>query len=185
MLKLNRHGQYFEAIINNNADYVEALLSSLKPRRRDWLMNTAFDLKDASSLNLSRVISDKDTAISLPLHLAVTTHSLDVARVLIKHGADVYQANDDGCNVLHAVVMAVFYEPSSMESSVEVVKRFLDDLPPKTATELLLQENKLRFRPVEYASQQQALPIMAAYIYAIEDEFKFNKTTHGLTEHMD
>jgi hypothetical protein len=76
-----------------------------------------------------------------------------IVDILLKEGVDVLQQDCFGNNVIHSLVMQVFYHPQLEETLVDNFQRFMKLLSPEQVKTLLLSENMYKVSPVEFAAQ--------------------------------
>ena len=169
-LSFEKYSEYFEAIVANDDAFLEHFLSSASEEERLRLVNTRFELTDVECPYFRKEISNADVAVTLPLHVAVTNSSLAAARVLIKHGADLFVCDDKGNNLLHACVVTSVYFPKVEMELLATLEEWIDvDLSGEEFEKLLMQENEGRFRPHEYAFQQEAIRIGEALYWKLNE----------------
>ena len=147
-----KHSDYFEAIIANNYKFIENVFSSKDISDKDRLMNSKFALKQKKAFS-SEEVKRGHSAIVYPLHLAVTNQSLDVARVLIKHGADIHQTDDEGRNVLHACVISAVYSPEMEEKIGATLQQFVGELVDRETLRHLLYTEDNPLETIRWSSR--------------------------------
>ena len=180
-LSASKYAEYFEAIVANDAAFVDHFLSSASSDERLRLVNTRFELRDVECPFFRKEISSADVAVTLPLHVAVTNSSLAAARVLVKHGADWFSCDEKGNNILHACVVTSVYFPNLESELVATMEELIEDeLTHDEFKQLMLQENEDRFRPSEFAFQQETMKIGDALFWKIQER-NCRHEKHGMT----
>ena len=133
-LTVNAGVVYWTACRNSRVDVIEFVLS----HGGSSFVNTKRGLSDASSPGFRRenrkYVKVADSRSDTPLHCAVIAGHFDVARVLIKAGADIHAENNDGERPIHVA--------RDIRSTMMLLGLF-DERPPGIAGALLSNDNEV------------------------------------------
>ncbi|XP_013398780.1 uncharacterized protein LOC106165213 [Lingula anatina] len=165
---------WLDAIISDNGEFVENILSAVTPEEKNYLINSSFGFESEERTNLTKFCSE----FRLPMFIAVGSGSSRCLDILLQHGACVEQ-HDDGRNIMHALVWAAYIWPNQEKKCHEIFYFLQKNIPKDIFTSLLLQEDNLRLRPVELAAALGVLPLIQA-IFSVDGIYRHVRKSHGL-----
>ena len=159
-----RYKSYYKALVENDTAAASILLSGATASEKDAMLNGTFDFGDDTMIAKHRL-----GKILKPLFVATLQGSMDIIELLLREGADLYQRNFAGGNILHCLVGASSLDNSYEKRAVEIYKRLVSTLEKVQITKLLMQEKDNGLRPLEMAVNLGVLTL-----------FEVMQFTHGV-----
>ncbi len=89
--------------------------------------------------------------VSKPFFLTVVLGTRETLDVFLEFGVDIYQQDKHGNNVIHCLVMVAYLNPKLEENAQDIYHNLVGVLTISQLHQLLMAENKLELRPLEYA----------------------------------
>src|SRR6218665_1807843 len=188
MLPLPQHQFWLDAIKSNDTQNVRLILESSDYLTRSKLLNGKFRFISSGGeihLNTKRV------RIVRPFSLAVVHGSLGVCDVMIQNDVDVFLQETKGYNVLHCLVCVAFYQSKQEQAVVRTYEKLCEMLSQERISKLLLMEDELGLRPLEFAAHLGTLRLMMAEletsgVYMVRQDIVglFRFKWYDITEYM-
>lgn len=152
------------------------------------MINCPFDYQD-THISVATSLNRHAKTVYLPLHIALSSCSKDVCQLLMDYSVNVLTVDLNHYNVLHACVVSAFNRPEIERQLCSNVDWFLTQITSDQVRQLMHQENKDGFRPVEFAAQQGCLMLMktflgsSAYVTKVEKCGYINYQYYDVTEY--
>ena len=172
--------KWLQALKSDDLETATLILQSGSKRYKDFLMNGDIPIlnrnpKDPLDQHRSSTYSSMEFCITKPLHAAAIFHSHAVLRLLWMHGVDVQQVDCWHNNVIHMLIYADHMKNARGTKHVETVAYLQGLLSEKELTSLMVAENVLTLRPLEFAAFHCCLNMVGIImqtkgVYLIKEE---------------
>src|SRR6218665_2464418 len=188
LLTLPQYQFWLDAIKSDDAQNVRLILQSSDYLTNLKLLNGKFCfITTRSEIQLIT----KRLRIVRPFSLAVMHGSLGVCDVMIQNDVDVFLQEAKGYNVIHCLVCIAFYQPEHEKAVVRTYEKLCKMLSQESAAKLLLMEDELGLRPLEFAANLGTLQFMMALwetrrVYMVRQDIVgiFRYKWYDITEYM-
>src|SRR6218665_2300170 len=159
LLTLPQYQFWLDPIKSDDTRNVRLILESSDYLTRLKLLNGRFCfISTRSDIH----VTPKRLGIVRPFSLALVHGSLGVCDVMIQNDVDVFLQEAKGYNVLHCLVCVAFYQPNREHAIVGTYEKLCEMLPEESAAKLLLMEDELGLRPLEFTAHLGTLQLMMA-----------------------
>ena len=108
---------------------------------------------------------------------------LQIVEVLLTGGVDPCQQDCQGNNVVHSIIMQIFYHPELEDTILKSLHHLVSLLSEDQVRNVLLAENMYFLRPVEFAAQHGSCHMVMA-IMEIPGVYLYHEERHGLTTYQ-
>src|SRR6218665_139132 len=188
LLTLPQYQFWLDAIKSDDAQNVRLILQSSDYLTNLKLLNGKFCfITTRSEIHLIT----KRLRIVRPFSLAVMHGSLGVSDVMIQNDVDVFLQEAKGYNVIHCLVCIAFYQPKQEQAVVRTYEKLCKMLSQESISKLLLMEDELGLRPLEFAAHFGTLQFMMALwetsgVYVVKQDIVgvFRYKWYDITEYM-
>ena len=147
----SEYSDWFNAIINNDAEHVEKSLKNAADAEKLKLLNGRFMFNDKDSSDSKDMHVGMSFRLSRPLHVAIAYTSYDVIATFLKYNVDYGVTDYHGNNVLHTLAHLSQIKPDAEQDMRDLYQKILQVIPTSDMKDMLFQENEERLRPVELA----------------------------------
>ena len=149
--------EWLDALRTDDVESAAAFLRDASAKYKDFLMNGDIatlnsNCLDPSQRHPSHKRSSMEFAIIKPLHAAAVFHSHAVLRLLSTSGVDIQQMDCWKNNVLHMLIFADSVANVRKTKYAETLAYLQDLLSENDMRSLLMAENELALRPLEFAA---------------------------------
>ena len=157
ILRPKEHESWLEALINDDKQAVESILSKCSNEEKNNYLNGCFEVSENEKVSVkSRCpigLKDRDTkeSFSHSLHMAVAFGSHQAIKSLIKHECNVLVTNVSGRNAIHCLIYVSFMRVDIEDEMIETFRTIKENVSSATLRDLLMQEDDCGCRPAEYA----------------------------------
>jgi hypothetical protein len=103
--------------------------------------------------------------LKLPIIIAAIYGDIDILELLFQKGADIYNKDANGDNVIHAIVMVAAFKPSRERTLCQVYRRLIElAVTDEGKMKLLHAENCLGLRPLELAAKHGTFLLLISIV---------------------
>ena len=177
-IPISQFQKYYDALFLDDADVVKDIIKAQKDP--SFLLNSEFDFQHSAA-----DVSRKVKRVYLPLHIAVANGSCKVAEAMLAHGANSESQDVHGRNILHNLVtMTTYVKYAQEEMACSMVPWLIEKFGIDVVYKWSRQENKDGLRPLEYATQQNALKLMKTMLET-KGLYVHGDVTKGDTHFLD
>ena len=177
LLPVDVYQDWISAIVSDNADQVDTILTAADESQRHLLLNGSFDYQDEEFVHHNPYRFFRPVK---PLSLCALSGALRVMRVLVGHGVHVTFQNARGHNFVHQLIFVAFFEESFEKFFVESYQEMMRLTDLQTKRRLLLMESNIGLRPLEAASHHGVLQFVQA-IMETEGVYLSRQIVRGLS----
>ncbi|KAI0231208.1 hypothetical protein LSAT2_018440 [Lamellibrachia satsuma] len=177
MLPVDVYQDWISAIVSDNADQVDTILTAADESQRHLLLNGSFDYQDEEFVHHNPYRFSRPVK---PLSLCALTGALRVMRVLVGHGVHMTFQDARGHNVVHQLIFVAFFDESYENCFIESYQEMMRLTDLQTKMRLLLMESNFGLRPLEAASQHGVLGFVQA-IMETEGVYLSRQIVRGLS----
>ena len=154
LLPVDVYQDWISAIVSDNADQVDTILTAADESQRHLLLNGSFDYQDEEFVHHNPYRFGRPVK---PLSLCALSGALRVMRVLIGHSVHVTFQDARGHNVVHQLIFVAFFDESNENFLIDSYRELMRLTDLQTKRRLLLMESNIGLRPLEAASQHGVL----------------------------
>jgi hypothetical protein len=163
---------YFEAIIRDDADYVDATIEKIPKGSLECILNGNFEFehptllftKAANEVNQDFFIRQMN--VKRPLSLAALFKSKNVFNILIDRGSNPFMPDTNHNNILHILIFGSFYQPQSEKDYIQIYHLLISRIQHDVQRRYLLHsENLDTLRPIEMALKLKRFTFFREILY--------------------
>ena len=177
LLPVDVYQDWVSAIVSDNADQVDTILTAADESQRHLLLNGSFDYQDEEFVHHNPYRFFRPVK---PLSLCALAGALRVMRVLVGHDLHVTFQDARGHNFVHQLIFVAFFDESFENYFVESYEEMMRLTDLQTKRRLLLMESNIGLRPLEAASQHGVLGFVQA-IMETEGVYLSRQIVRGLS----
>ena len=159
--------QWFTAIRDNDVTHVRNILNSTKnARQKQRLLNGSFvyDDHDISDIHCWTSPYERKLKYEHAITAAIVYGAYDVMEYLFHQGADAVVVESNGDNVVHTLIAVASEFPAMEERQLEHYNRLVALFPVSIIKDLLMTDNAVGLRPLEYAACTGNIKLLRAFI---------------------
>ena len=181
LIKEDRSESFENILLDMDMDQKQALLNGfceINKNEEDETRKATFMAK------LNSLFRKKDRGLrddTRPLFQCVTFGSYKILRVLLKHGADIFQVAENQWNIIHYLIIVSRENENFEGKAVQIYKRLLSELPVEDVRRLLMMEDTDGLRPLELAVHVGCLQMFNAIVNT-PGVYLVNRQRKGLKE---
>ncbi|KAI0231206.1 hypothetical protein LSAT2_018438 [Lamellibrachia satsuma] len=177
LLPVDVYQDWISAIVSDNADQVDTILTAADESQRHLLLNGSFDYQDEEFVRHNPYRFGRPVK---PLSLCALSGALRVMHVLVDHGVHVKFQDACGHNFVHQLIYVAFFDESFEDFFVESYREMMRLTDLQTKRGLLFMESNIGLRPLEAASQHGVLGFVQA-IMETEGVYLSRQIVRGLS----
>ena len=159
MLPFKEHEDYFEALVENDVTTLQAIFSAAHLEERKVLLDGIFQFQSDSS-----TVKAIEERMTRPLLVTALMGSEDALKFLLSEGADIFQENVFGENIIHSLVAGSSLELTPEKLSLRFYETFIKCIGTRDAQKLLMHENVDGLRPLEMTANLACLLLFKAIL---------------------
>ncbi len=155
ILQLPEYQGWLDSVTTNDVDLIKQSLldHGVNPEHNDenkakLLLNGTFKFSNTKYIQNH---CSGEYKVSKPFFLAAVFGTKEILDVFMELDVDIYQQDKHGNNVIHCLVMVAHLSPELEEHTQNIYHNLVEVLTTNQLHELLMADNKLGLRPLEYA----------------------------------
>ena len=174
---------WYEALIADDVAFVNELLSICSEEETNLLLNGRFmfEMSNCSSWVDNDRFKIPPCNFHLPVCLAMSFHCTQTLMTLIKMGADMFQQDIHGHNLVHALLLVSATHAGGDYSSL--YKNIMATMTTEQKQQLLFMENDDGYRPLEFAGLLEEFHLQLV-IFRTRGVYLFSRGNQGMYERL-